>query len=60
MEEEKNHLEFLNSLKKYDDVLQGDSGENGQELEGNKGNNEDLFGSGQVSEQVVTYFAFCK
>ena len=52
MEEEKNHLEFLNSLKKYDDVLHDDSDK--------QGNDEDLFGSGQASKQVLTYFAFCK
>ena len=60
MEEEKNQLEFFNSIKKYDDVLQGDSGKEGKELGGKKGNDEDIFGSAQASEQVVTYFAFCK
>ena len=53
MEEEKNQLEFFNSIKKYDDVLQGDSGKEGKEAGGKKGNiDADLFGSG-APEQVI-------
>ena len=58
MEEEKNQLEFFNSIKKYDDVLQGDSGKEGKEAGGKKGNiDADLFGSG-APEQVIKTLCF--
>jgi len=53
LEEEKNQLEFFNSIKKYDDVLQGDSGKEGKEAGGKKGNIDDLFGTGAAPEQTT-------
>ena len=58
LEEEKNQLEFFNSIKKYDDVLQGDSGKEGKEAGGKKGNIDDLFGTGAAPEQVIKTLCF--